>query len=170
MPVASGQYALSLVALVAILLAGIAITVTVRTGAGFALAMLLVLVAAADVAGVIWNAQLVADPTAYLARHPFGGLGSALTIAVDLGLFGIASVAVLLATAIARQWRWLAGLVAAILPMVALALGGMLPLDPFSYAQNIVPFSVALICPLLVGLAYAMSRRRSRPLANSSGS
>lgn len=167
---ASGQYGLGLVALVAILLAGIAITVTVRTGAGFALAMLLVLVAAADIAGIIWNARLVADPAAYLASHPFGGLGPAITIAVDLGLFGIAGGAALVVAAIGRHWRWLFGIVAALLPMVALALGGMLPRDPFSYAQNIVPFTVALFCPLLVGWAYAVSRRRSRPLAGSSGS
>lgn len=167
---ASGQYGLGLVALVAILLAGIAVTVTVRTGAGFALAMLLVLVAAADIAGIIWNAQLVADPAAYLASHPFGGLGPAITIAVDLGLFGIAGVAALIAAAIARHWRWLFGIVAALLPMVGLVLRGMLPTDPFSYARNIVPFSVVLFCPLLVGWAYAMSRRRSRPLADSSGS
>ncbi len=170
MPVASGVNGLGLIALVAILLAGIAVTATVRTGVGCALAMLLVLVAVAYVAGIIWNAQLVANPAAYLASHPYGGLGPAIAIAVDLGLFGIVGVSALVTAAVARHWTWVAGIVAAVLPMVALALSGMLPTDPFSYARNLIPFSAALFCPVLVGWTYAMSRRRPRPLAESSSS
>jgi hypothetical protein len=170
MPVASSVYNLCLVAIVVILLTTLAVTVTVKTGLGSLLALLLVLVAAAYVAGILWNTRLLADPTAYLASHPFGGLGPALTIAMDLGLFGITGVAALVAAALGRRWRWFAGIFAALLPMAALALGGMLPTDPLRYAHNIVPFSVALFCPLLVSLAFALSQRRARPAADSSGS
>lgn len=170
MPVASSTYTLCLVAVVLILLAALAVTVTVKTGVGSLLALLLALVAAAYVAGILWNTQVLADPAAYLASHPFGGLGPALTIAMDLGLFAIAGVAALVAAALAHRWRWLAGIFAALLPMGALALGGMLPSSPLSYAQHIVPFSVALFCPLLVSLAFALSQPRARPTADSSGS
>lgn len=169
MPVASSMYFLGEVALVAILLAGVAVAMTVRTGAGSALAVLLALVAVVYVAGIIWTCELVADPTAFLADHPYGGLGPALTIVVDLGLFGIASVAALVTAAIARHWKWLAGIVAAMLPMAALAFDGMFPTDPFTYARNVVPFFVALFCPLLVSWAYALSRRRSRSPGESLG-
>lgn len=163
-------YDLGEVALVAIILAGMAITVTVRTRSGSALAVFLGLVAVAYVAGIFWNIEAVADPTAYLAHHYlFGGLGPALAIIVDLGLFGIASVAVISAATLMRHWRWLCGIIAALLPMVALALAGRLPTDIFSYVENIVPFSVVLFCPLVVGWAYAISLRRFRSPADSSG-
>jgi hypothetical protein len=169
MPLASSFYGFGLFALVAVLLGGIAVTASVRARAGTALAVLLVLVALVYVAGIVSSNQLVADPT-YLDRHPFAGLGTALAAAVDLGLFIITGLAMLLAAAFARRWAWLAGLVAAMLPMAALALSGMLPTSPSKYAQNVVPFTVALFCPVLAGLVYSLFWRRPQRLAGSSAS
>jgi hypothetical protein len=111
----------------------------------------------------------VAAP-AYLDSHPFAGLGTALAVAVDLGLFIITGIAMLLAATLARRWAWLAGLITAMLPMVALALSGMLPTSPFKYAQNVVPFTLALFCPVLVGLVYSLLWRRPQHFAGSSAS
>lgn len=158
MPLARSTYGLGLFALVAILVASVAVAATIRMRKGYALAVLLVLIGAIYVAGIIWNDQVVPDPTYDYGRHPFagvGGLGTALTVLVDLGLFFIGGAAALIAAAIAHRWAWLAVIVAAMLPMLALALGGMLPTSPSSYAQNVVPFSAALFCSLLVCLAYA---------------
>lgn len=158
MAVASSVYGLGVVALVAILIAGIATTATVRTRTGSALAVLLVLIAATYVAGILWNADLLADPNTYLARHPWAGLGTAFTEFVDFLLFCITGVALLVVAAISHHWSWLAGLAASTLPMVGLALGNMIPVTPMGYAQDLVPFSAAMLCPLLVGMAYALSR------------
>lgn len=132
MPVASSVFSFGACGFVAVFVACLGVTLTARAGSGAALAALLALVAAAYVAGILWNTQLLADPTAYLASHPWGGLGPAFTIAMDLGLFAIAGGAALVAAARARHWRWFSGLV--------------------------------------VGLAYALSRRRPRPLAAAPGS
>jgi hypothetical protein len=95
-------------------------------------------------------------------------VGTALAVAVDLGLFVTAGLATLIAAAIARHWAWFAGVVASLLPMLALTLGGRLPTSPSGYVQNIVPFSVALFCPVIVGLVYSLLWRHPRHLANSS--
>jgi hypothetical protein len=169
MPVASSFYGLGLFALVAVLLGGIAVTASARARTGSALAVLLVLVAVVYVVGILSNNQVVAGSD-YLDRHPFAGLGTALAVAADLGLFIIAGLAMLLAAALARRWVWLTGIAAALLPMVALALAGMLPTSPSKYAQNVVPFTVALFCPVLVGLVYSLLWRRPQRLAGSSAS
>src|SRR5215469_6486863 len=107
------------VGVVVILLAALAVMVTARTGSGVALAVLLALVAAAYVAGIISNARVVADPDTYFASrsHPFGGVWTAITEAADLGLFCVAGGAALASTALARHWRWFAGIFAALVPM-----------------------------------------------------
>jgi hypothetical protein len=163
MPLARSFYGFAFAALVAILFAGVAVTVSKRTRTGSALAVMLVIVAAVYVAGIITTGPLVANPTYIdMTRYPFAGLRTGLTVLVDLALFFIAGIATLITAAISRHWAWLAGIVLAMLPMLVLTLGGRLPTSPSIYIQNVVPFSAALFCPLLVGLAYALSRRRPR--------
>lgn len=48
---------------------------------------------------------------------------------------------------------------------VALALVGDVPTDPSSYATNIVPFAAPLLCPLVVGMAFALSLRPGQEYA-----
>jgi hypothetical protein len=120
MHVARSYYGLGLLALVAVLLAGIAVTATIRTRRGIALTVLLVIVAAVYIVGFIANDRST-DP-AYVASHPFAGLGLAITELVDMGLFFIGGIATLLTAAIARHWSWAASIVVAMLPMLALIL------------------------------------------------
>jgi hypothetical protein len=152
-------------ALVAILLAFVVIITTLRTGRGAALAALHAFVAAGYAVVIIWTAPLLAHPAAYLADHPFAGVATGLAEVVDLGLFCLASLAALAVAAFARHWRWLGGLSATLLPMGALALGGRVPMSPSTYAQDLLPFSAALFCPLLVGLIYAITLHRLYPTA-----
>ncbi len=154
MHVARSYYGLGLFALVAVLLAGIAVTATIRTRRGIALTVLLVIVAAVYIVGFIANDRST-DPT-YVASHPFAGLGLAITELVDMWLFFIGGIATLLTAAIARHWGWAASIVVAMLPMLALILGGRWPNSPSSYGLNVVPFAAALFCPLLLCLAYSM--------------
>ncbi len=154
MPVARSLYGFGLFALVAALLAGIAVTASIRTRRGFALTVLLVIVAAVYVVGFVANDRST-DPT-YVASRPFAGLGLAIMELVDLGLFFIGGIATLLTAAIARHWGWVAGIAVTMLPMLALILGGIWRNSPSTFGQDVVAFTAALFCPLVLCLAYSM--------------
>jgi hypothetical protein len=161
---ASGASNALLVALIVVALFVIVVVRSVQTRTGIGLALLLGVVAIVYAVSVAWNGALIADPTDYLHTHPFGGLGPAISLLVDLFLFALSGCALLVVVASARRWVWLSIVGASFLPLVVLILVGQLPRDPFSYADEIVPFTAVLCCPLIVGLAFALSRRPRREL------
>ena len=158
---ASSFYVLGLCALILCLLAGLAIGVDVRLGRRYGLVTLALIAVALYLIGAVSNQH----PAYFYSDHPYAGVWIGLTLLTELALFFLNSLAALLVAGISRHWRWFAAIAAALLPMLALAIAGILPnrIDRLAdgslgSSANTAYFYLALFCPVALCLLYGISR------------
>src|SRR5262249_26830078 len=143
----------------------IAVVRSIRSRADTGLMLVLGAIALIYAAGIAWIGPLVADPTDFLPTRRWASLGTTFALQAGVSRFAYSGLATVVTAARARRWAWCAALVAALLPMVALALVGGFPITPSSYAANMLPFTATLFCPIVAGMAFALSQRPGQAYA-----
>lgn len=138
----------------------LAILGDIRSHRGYCLVLLALVVAALDGWLVLSVWQASQTPT---DGNDLKGLGEALALFAALCLSFLIALDGLIVAAVSRQWGWFVGVVASLVPLLALAIDGMLPTGAPPDVRNspqvrAVVLVLALLCPLVLGVVYGMSR------------
>lgn len=139
----------------------LAIIADIKWRRGYGLALLALAVAVLDgwLLMSVWQAERTPTGKDDLAK----GLAEALALFVALCLSFLVAVAGLVIAAISRQWGWFAGVAMSLLPLLAVAIDGMLPTGASPGVRNSPEFRasilvLAVFCPLVLCLIYGLSR------------